>query len=398
MLPRRIQARLDASSRLRIILLSVPLLDEIITTFPVVGIPLVREQLHLSYTQIGLIFSVGAGIAMLLEPIISLWSDRGTKRYWILGGFLMMALGFALAGIGSNFIGLLLAFALIDPAGGIAVGLSQAALIDYSPQDSTRAMTHWTLAASIGDLLAPVGVTLLIGWHLGWHGLCTVAVISWLGLAGLFAFQQFPVRSAVEGSEHDPSPIRVLDSLREALHSPTLLRWVLLSQIPTMVDEIFLSFATLYLHDSLHVSATTIGLILTMQMLGSFGSLLALERLSFLRRMAPQLLLAVLAIFVLINMIGLLSTNNPWLAGTALFGVGLGSACWYPIAKGQAYAQLPGHSGTVRAVVSIGDPLFEVILPVVVGLVAGRFGLRAGLGLLGLAPVFMLLLTLVGNP
>src|SRR5438874_2329765 len=154
---RYILALLNTSSRLRIILLIVPLLDEFVTTFPMVGIPLVREQIGLSYTQIGLIFTVGAGVAMLLEPIINLWSDRGTKRYWILGGFLMMALGFALAGIAPNFIVLLLAFMLINPAGGIAVGLSQATLIDCSLQDSTRTMTRWTLAAGIGDLLAPAG-------------------------------------------------------------------------------------------------------------------------------------------------------------------------------------------------------------------------------------------------
>jgi hypothetical protein len=38
-------------------LIEWPLLDEIITTFPVVGIPLLREQLGLSYTQIGLLSS-----------------------------------------------------------------------------------------------------------------------------------------------------------------------------------------------------------------------------------------------------------------------------------------------------------------------------------------------------
>jgi MFS family permease len=307
----------------------------------------------------------------------------------------MMALGFALAGLVPNFIALLLAFVLIDPAGGIAVGLSQAVLIDCSPQDSTRAMTRWTLAAGIGDLLAPASVALLIGLHLGWSGLCTVAAVSWLGLAGLLAFQRFPKQAVAESSEHDTSPVHILGSLREAFHNPALLRWVLLSQIPTMVDELFLSFATLYLRDTLHASAATIGLLLTILLLGSLSSLLALERLSFFRRIAPQRLLAVLAIFVLINIIGLLSTQNLWLAGITLFGVGLGSACWYPIAKGQAYAQLPGRSGTIRAVVSIGDPIFEVILPVVVGLVAGHFGLRASLGILGLAPVFMLLVILV---
>src|SRR5438309_10711024 len=110
---RYIFALLNTSSRLRIILLIVPLLDEFVTTFPGVGIPLVTEQLGLSYTQIGLIFTVGAGVAMLLEPIINLWSDRGTKRYWILVGFLMMALAFAAADIAPNLTVLLLPFVLI---------------------------------------------------------------------------------------------------------------------------------------------------------------------------------------------------------------------------------------------------------------------------------------------
>ncbi len=45
----------------------------------------------------------------------------------------------------------------------------------------------------------------------------------------------------------------------------------------------------------------------------------------------------------------------------------------------------------VRAVTDLGRP-FEVALPGIVGLVAGRFGVLAGVGLLGLAPVLILLL------
>jgi len=56
-------------------LLSMPLLDELISGFPVVGLPLLRDQLGLSYDQVGLLFSVGALSGMVIEPFINILSD-----------------------------------------------------------------------------------------------------------------------------------------------------------------------------------------------------------------------------------------------------------------------------------------------------------------------------------
>jgi len=74
-----------------------------------------------------------------------------------------------------------------------------------------------------------------------------------------------------------------------------------------------------------------------------------------------------------------------------LFVIGFGSSGLYPIAKAEAYARQPGHSGTVRAIISFGAP-FEVVLPGIVGLIAGHFGILFGLGFLGLAPLLILVL------
>jgi len=69
----------------------------------------------------------------------------------------------------------------------------------------------------------------------------------------------------------------------------------------------------------------------------------------------------------------------------------VGASNWYPLAKAAAYETLPGRSGIVRALGALGTP-FEIALPLAVGLVAERWGLAAGLGLLGLAPVLVQLL------
>ena len=388
---RFIFSRPRRAALLRPTLLSTVLLDELVTGFPVVGLPLLRDYLGLSYEQVGLLFTVEALSAMILYPIINLLSDRKSKRWWVIGGLMGMAFAFALMGSVRNFGFLLLAFALYAPAGGAAVGLSEATLIDAAPQEGTQTMTRWTLVSSVGDLLSPLTVAAMAALHFGWSVLCWLAVALWLGTALILWFQRFPHPAVAAGATDSAPAPSIWTSLREALRDPVLLRWAALTTIPAMVDEVFLGFAALYLRDVLHVSQAMIGLILALQMMGVLLGLFALDLLIKRRTVAPQRLLRWLALLALVGMIGLLTIRSTWLAALALFVIGLGVAGWYPIAKAEAYARLPGRSGMVRAVTDLGRP-FEVALPGIVGLVAGRFGVLAGVGLLGLAPVLILLL------
>jgi hypothetical protein len=86
-----------------------------------------------------------------------------------------------------------------------------------------------------------------------------------------------------------------------------------------------------------------------------------------------------------------LSTRSLWLIALALFLIGAGVTGWYPIAKGQAYTLFPGRPGMVRTLISLGGP-FEIALPGIVGLIAGTFGIEAGVAVLGTAPLLILLL------
>lgn len=383
--------RLRQATIFRWTLLSMPLLDELISGFPFVGLPLLRDQLGLSYEQVGLLFSVGALSGMVIEPFINILSDRTSKRYWVIGGLLALSVSFGLAGSSNNFIVLLAAFALMFPANSAGSGLSEATLIDALPQEDMQTMASWTLMASIGDLLSPltVGVIITLPFVLpAWTTLCWLAAALWLGAALLVWPQRFPSRAISRHNEDTPA-VSALAGLREALGNPLLLRWAVLSIIPTMMDEVFIGFAALYLRDVLHAGQAMISLVIAIQMAGSLLSLLALGPL--VKRIAPHRLLFLQALLVLVGVSILLSLHSIWVAMLALFITSVGAAGWYPIAKAAAYAQLPGRSGTVRAVVSLGAP-FEVVLPAIVGFVSGRFGVFAGVGLLGLAPILMLLL------
>jgi MFS family permease len=389
MLHRRITSRLKATSLLRLTLFSAPLLDEAISGFLSIGLPLANKQLGLDYTQIGLLFGAGALASLLLDPILNLLSDRYAKRYWILGGLVVLGASFALMAATHTFVLLLGAFALIYVSDSAAIGLAEAELIDQNPQESAHTMTRWTIMASIGDLLGPILVSLIIIQATGWTRLCWIACIACLTMACILGVQRFP-RTVQNDDDEDTPHVRLLDGLREALRDTELLRWTILSLIPTMVDEIFIVYATFYLRDVLSVNTATIGILIAIHMIGGFLGLFVLDRV-LLRRIAPERLLTWLALLVIASMVGFLTLRSTIWAGVMLFFLGVAVAGLYPIASAEAYKRFPGRSGTVRAVASLGTP-FEVVLPYITGFVAGRFGVVASLCLLGTAPLLILLL------
>ncbi len=381
------------------VFLAIELLDELTAGFPVVSLPLLRDGLHLSYQQVGVLLSAGPLSSALLEPIILLMSDRWSKSWLLRGALLCMAGGWTLAGAAPNFWWLLLAVALESPATGAALGLGQAALLERSSTGVARAMTRWTITGALGDLASPLAVTVLLVLGLGWRQVYWVAAGIWLVMLMIVWLQRFLRQraipgiagpdAAVEKTDGGEPSVGLLAGLRAALSDPILLRWAVAEKLCAMVDEIFLGFAALYLRDTRHVSASAISLALAVGLMGGLVGLLALDRL--LNYRAGVRLLPWLALLALAGVVGFLAAPVLWLAAAALFLFNLSASGFYPITKAAAYNRLPGRTGTVQAVIALGEP-FEIVLPVVVGFVAGQFGVLAAVGFLGLAPLAIVLL------
>lgn len=104
------------------------------------ALPLIRDELGLSYVQAGLLSTVGELSPFALEPLIGVFSDRGSKRRPALAGAVLLALGFGLIALASDPVWLFLAMALIYPASGAAAGLVQATLIDIPPDSAARTL------------------------------------------------------------------------------------------------------------------------------------------------------------------------------------------------------------------------------------------------------------------
>ena len=395
----------SATRWLRATLLSTALLDELTFGFLVVGLPLARDRFGMSYEQVGLLFTVGATAALIIEPGVNLASDHVSKRVPVLGGMLCLVGAFTLAGLTQSYPLLLLAVALADPAIGAAVGLSQAALVEQRPALATRTLTRWTLLSSVGDLLSPLVVAATATAGGGWMALSLIAATLWL-LATLVTIPlPFPppavapeepaAPAAAEGdTPAQPFWTSVRQAIVSALRDHILLRWIGILLMATMVDEVFLGFVGLLLHDQLHASVGATSLLLALGMVGGMAGLFALERI-LARRPDQQRtgvrLLPLLALLALAGIVALLLAQTLWLAGVALFAIGLGATSWYPVARAATYDRLPGRAGMARAITGLIMPL-ELALPAIVGVLAERFSLVVALGFLGLAPIGVLLL------
>jgi predicted MFS family arabinose efflux permease len=381
--------RLAQGGFLRPILLGLPLLDELLSGFLVISLPLVRRSLGLSYAQAGLLLTVGDSVAMLFDPVISLLSDRRSKRWPVLGGIIGMAVGFVLAARARSFGEMVVAYALISPANGIAVSLAQAALVDQAPEAAPRTVTRWTAMAAVGDLLAPLMLAAWTFQRLDWRPLYGMAAGAWLVLALLLWPQRFPAPAMAAGGEADGPAPGLLASLKPALRRPRLLRWMAVLVVGTLLDELFVGFGALFLTDVVRLTPAAASLALSAQMIGAILGLLALDRL--LGRVNGERLLPSLSLLALAGTLLFVRARGIAWAGAALFLIGLGTSGWYPIAKAAAYAILPGRTGTVLAILGVTAPI-EAALPALIGAIATRLGLPAAIGLLSLAPAGVLLL------
>jgi Na+/melibiose symporter-like transporter len=379
-------------SRVRLLLFGTALLIQMVSAFPTIGLPLLRDQIPMSYSQVGLLFSVGALSSMIIEPIVNILSDlTASKKYWVIGATAVLAGAFLLAGLARSFVVLLFSFALLYPAQDIADSAIQTSLIDDQPGRSTHTLTRLAYFGNMGDFLAPVTIAVIAFLALGWFSLCGLAAGVWLAIAGVMLFQPFP---AVVRHEHKEAKSRVLAGLRIAMRNPVLFCWVLMAIFPIMLDEVFRSFAGLYLKDVLRLETDEVEVLLAVETGSGFVGLMIVEVLMW-RHVPIRRIFLWSAAVVFFSMAGLLLVSDERVALIMLCLTGAGSIAWFPLARAEVYHRLPGYSGTGRALLSLGAPV-NAILPSVVGFIAGAYGITAGVSFLTLAPLGIFALTLSG--
>jgi len=364
-------------------LLAIELLDELVGGTRAAAWPLIRDDLGLTYAEVGLVLAVPGFVGSALDPLVGVAGDTRLRRTLLLAGGLGFALSAALTSVSVGFWTLLAALMIGNPATGAFVSLVQATLMDLEPAQRERNMARWTLAGSFGYVGGPVLLAGAIWLGLGWRGvIATLAVVA-LPLA--FGTRSLPIHSFAEGWSLRVGVRQALASLRDR----EVLRWLGLLGSANLLLDVFHGYLALYFVDVAHTDAGAAALgVAVWTGAGLAGDWLLLWMLRRVRgrsylRVSALAALAAYPTFLLVPGYG------AKLGLVALLG--LLNSGWYAIPKAGLYAALPGRSGAAVAVGGIGG-LVGACVPLGLGLVAGSIGLGATMWLLLLAPLALLVL------
>lgn len=369
------------------IYLLIEFLDELVYGVGETAWPLMRDDLHLTYTQIGLLLSLPGIIAAFIEPFIGVLGDVWKRRALILAGGVFFTLSLLLASASFSFILLLSAFILFHPSSGAFVSLSQASLMDSDAKRHEQNMARWTLAGTLGVLAGPLLLGLFVYLGLGWRG--TYALLASLStLILLLAFKRIPP-DAFPASR--PSFGLLLDGFRAALAAlkrKEVWRWLLLLEFSDLMLDVLLSYLALYFVDVARVTAWQAGVAvafwLALGLFTDFAFIPFIDRrpdsVKFLRLTAA----AQMVFFPLFLLVPGFLPKLVMITFVNFFNTG-----WYSILQGRLYSALPGQSASLMAIGAVTTPIAK-LLPLLIGFLADRFGLQAAMWILLLGPIALL--------
>lgn len=370
------------------IYLLIEFLDELVFGVGETAWPLIRDDLNLSYTQIGLLLSLPGIIASFIEPFIGILGDVWRRRLLILGGGILFTASLFMTSTSYSFIFLLFSFILFFPSSGAYVSLSQANLMDSDESRHEQNMARWTFAGSLGVVTGPFLLGLFVYLGLGWRG--TYALLASLSALSLIvAFRYLP---ADKKNTPFPSFNEVFDGFKSAFQSlkrKEVWRWLLLLEFADLMLDVLFSFLALYFVDVVNVNETQAGIAVTiwlvMGLITDFLFIPYVDKLTdtaqFLRRTA---------LLNLITFIGFMLIPGFIPKIILVILVNLSNTGWYSILQGRLYSSLPGQSASIMAIGAVTTPLAKA-LPLLIGILADRAGLDIAMWVLLLAPIALLI-------
>lgn len=392
--PRTREAARRSLSLFVFTLLLVEFLDEFVFGAREAAWPLIRDDLRMSYTQVGLILSLPGVVGNLLEPVFGILGDVWRRRALVLAGGVAFAAAAALVGASRSFAALLLATMLFNPSTGVFVGLSQAALMDAAPARREQNMVRWTLSGTLGNVFGPVALSASLGAGWGWRPPFFAACALALALVSAARRFTFPIPAAEEGRL---GATQFFEAAREglrALRRREVLRWLVLLQAGDFTWDVLRGFLALYFVDVTGAGATRAALVVVVWTCASLPGELLL--LAALRRVGGLSYLRVSTSVVLVLFPAFLLADGFAAKVALLVALGAANAGGYAILKAQLYAEMPGRSGTALTLGNVSGML-GTLFPLALGAFAERFGLGAMMWLLAAGPAVVLAGLLTGS-
>jgi MFS transporter, FSR family, fosmidomycin resistance protein len=370
-----------------LILLAIEFLDELVQGTWEAAWPLIRDDLALTYGQIGILLAAPRIIGAVLGPPIAVLGDAGHRRKLVLLGGLGFAASLALAAASPGFVVTLVALTLFSPSSGGFVGLAQSTLMDLAPDRRESNMARWALAGSIGWTVGPMLLAASLWVGTGWRGALVAIAIGVLVVAWSVRRARFDGVGSDGDDETDQGFVAAMRDALRAARNREVLRWLTLLQCSDLILDVLHGFLALYFVDvagsSAGMAAFAVAVWAGVGLVGDAALVPLLERFDGVRYLRAS---AVAVALVYAGFLLAPSTESK-LVLVGLLGVL--NAGWYAILKARLYAAMPGRSGSVNALADVAD-LGVSVAPLALGMLAERVGLGPTMWVLMLGPIALL--------
>ena len=371
------------------LLLLIEFFDELNYGIGNAALPAIRADLGISYVQIGLLLGLPGIINAVIEPVLMLLGDTCYRKQIILAGGIVIALSLVAIATTQSFPVVLLAMVIGYPASGAFVSLSQATLMDLNPSREPQMMARWTVSGSVANLVGPLilaaGFALGFGWRWAFYAMAVLCVI----LVGFTCLKQFPMNLGIGSSPQSSIQVKkLLAGFLEAMRNPSLMRWLILLQFSDLLLDVLTGYLPLYFTDVTGMSVAQASLMMSVLMLAGLVSNIML--IPMLEKFQGRNVVRISACVTGVLYVAWLVTPWLWAKIGLIILIRLVSLGWYEVLQGEAFASIPGRSGTVMATNSIMGLLGGGI-SFFIGWFAAQAGLPAAMWLLLAGPICLVL-------
>jgi hypothetical protein len=241
-------------------------------------------------------------------------------------------------------------------------------------------------ASGLGTSLSESALVASVSFGLGWRG-ALGAVAALVAVQAALAAGA-PAPAPGDGAAEHGAGESLRDAVRAATGCPRLAGWSLAAAACALMDEVLVAFGALWLAEHVGAGAAERALVLGAFVAGTIAGAALLERLA--ARFRPSTLLGVSGTGCAAAYAAWLAAGS-WLESAITMTVaGVFAAAQHPLLRARAFAAMPERPHVVLAAGALFGTV-ELAIPLLVGAVADRAGVRAAMLVLLAQPAAVLL-------
>jgi MFS family permease len=327
------------------------------------------------------------GPGAVVGAVFAAAADRYSRRVIAAGGAFGFAAALALFALGASFPVLAAAAFGMGMASTAMVDAAEVALVDLAGDDLRRYLARGNLLATIGDLLGPALITGVALAGLSWRGVFAVGA-GLLGLYGVvLAVTPLPPPVANGDGEGDSDGDPEDHALGAVIRDPAVWAMGLLGLLMGPFDETLIGFVIALLE---HDRGASPAVATAVAFIGLGGGLLSFTALARRFEQVDDGRLLVMAVWAMTGgAVAMVAYPVLPVVAAAAFAESVGLNLGWLAVQHRSLTLRPGQVGRTKAVLTVIE-FSGFWIPICIGVLADRAGLRTALGafvVLGLAMV-----------